>query len=150
CYILLAVPGGWLILYTLAGTYHSLYKKSRLSEFTLTFVCSIVGSFGFFMLFVWNDPHDDSSYYYTAFGALSGIQFVSTFLGRWLLLNKVKRQLLSGRIVFNTLMVGSQENAITIYKKTEKNLHDGGYHYVGFVTPDVHNGKNGIQKMIPK
>ena len=46
-------------------------------------------------------------------------------------------------------MIGSQENAIRIYKETEKNLHDGGYRYTGFVTPDS-NGKNGIQKLMPK
>ncbi len=46
-------------------------------------------------------------------------------------------------------MIGSQENAIDIYNKTEKNLHDSGYRYIGFVTPD-NNGKNGIQKLIPK
>ena len=57
--------------------------------------------------------------------------------------------MLSGKISFNTLMIGSQENAISIYKETEKNLHDGGYRYIGFVTPE-HNGKNGIQKLIPK
>jgi exopolysaccharide biosynthesis polyprenyl glycosylphosphotransferase len=148
-YIVLLVPAGWLVLYTLAGTYHSLYKKSRLAELTLTFICSLAGSVVFFLVFVWNDPHTDSSYYYIAFASLAGIYFILTFLGRWLLLNKVKRQLLSGKISFNTLMIGSQENAINIYKKTEKNLLDGGYHYIGFVTPD-HNGKNGIQKMIPK
>jgi polysaccharide biosynthesis protein PslA len=148
-YILLIVPAGWLVLYTLAGTYHSLYKKSRLAEFTLTFVCSLLGSAVFFIVFVLNDPHSGPTYYYIAFASLTGIYFTLTFLGRWLLLNKVKRQLLSGEISFNTLMIGSQENAINIYKKTEKNLHDGGYRYIGFVTPD-HNGKNGIQKMIPK
>jgi exopolysaccharide biosynthesis polyprenyl glycosylphosphotransferase len=148
-YILLVVPAGWLILYALAGTYHSLYKKSRLAEFTLTFVCSIIGSVFFFILFVWNDPHEDDSFRYIAFSSLVGIHFVLTFFGRWLLLRKVKRQLLSGEVSFNTLMIGSQENAIDIYEKTERNLHDSGYHYVGFVTPD-NNGKNGIQKLIPK
>ena len=34
-YILLIVPAGWLVLYTIAGTYNYLYKKSRLAEFTL-------------------------------------------------------------------------------------------------------------------
>lgn len=148
-YILAIVPAGWLTLYTLAGTYHSLYKKSRLAELTLTFICSLIGSVVFFMVFVWNDPHTDPSYYYEAFASLVGIYFTLTFFGRWLLLNKVKRQLLSGQISFNTLMIGSQENAINIYKKTEKNLLDGGFHYIGFVTPD-HTGKNGIQKLIPK
>ncbi|MFI5132061.1 MAG: sugar transferase [Chitinophagales bacterium] len=148
-YILIFVPAGWLALYTLAGTYHSLYKKSRLAELTLTLVCTLMGSVLFFMIFVWNDPHTDPSYYLIAFSSLSGIHFSLAFIGRWLLLNKVKRQLLSGKVSFNTLMIGSQENAISIYKKTEKNLLDGGYRYIGFVTPEL-NGKNGIQKMIPK
>ncbi|MBL7741175.1 MAG: sugar transferase [Chitinophagaceae bacterium] len=148
-YILLIVPAGWLILYALAGTYHSLYKKSRLAEFTLTFVCTVIGSILFFIVFVWNDPVPFASFRYITFASLIGIHFTLTFLGRWLLLRKVKQQLLAGEVIFNTLMVGSQENAIDIYKKTERNLHDGGYHYVGFVTPDSH-GKNGIQKLIPK
>ena len=50
-YILAAVPAGWLILYTIAGTYHSLYKKSRLAELTLTFVCSLIGTVIFFVIF---------------------------------------------------------------------------------------------------
>jgi len=46
-------------------------------------------------------------------------------------------------------MVGRQDNAIKVYKDTEKKLHDGGYRYAGFITPEI-NGKNGIQKLIPK
>lgn len=147
--ILVIVPTGWLVLYTLAGTYQALYKKSRLAEFTLTFVCTLIGSIALMIIFVLNDPHTTITYYYIAFGALTGIHFILTFSGRWLLLNKAKRQLLKGKIFFNTLMIGSQDNAIRIYKETEKHLHDGGYRYTGFVTPD-NNGKNGIHKLIPK
>ncbi|MEK7226518.1 MAG: sugar transferase, partial [Bacteroidota bacterium] len=89
------------------------------------------------------------SYYYIAFAVLTGVHFTLTFLGRWLILNKAKRQLLSGKVFFNTLMVGSQDNAVQIYKETQKNLLDGGYRYSGFITPDE-SSKNGIQKMIPK
>ena len=53
--ILLIVPAGWLMLYTLAGTYNHLYKKSRLAEFTLTFVCSLIGAIALFITFVFND-----------------------------------------------------------------------------------------------
>ena len=80
---------------------------------------------------------------------ITGIHFFLTFSGRWLLLNKAKRQLLNRKIYFNTLMIGSQDNAMGIFKETEKSLHDGGYRYAGFVTPD-NGGKNGIQKLIPK
>lgn len=148
-YILLAVPIGWLVLYTLAGTYNHLYKKSRFAEFTLTFVSALFGSIILFIVFVFNDPSKSNSYFYTAFGSLLALHFFFTFLGRWIFLNIVKRQLLGGKVYFNTLMVGSQENATRIYKETEKNLLDGGYRYVGFITPDA-NGKLGIHKLIPK
>jgi exopolysaccharide biosynthesis polyprenyl glycosylphosphotransferase len=143
------IPAAWLTGYTLVGTYHSLYKKSRLFEFTSTFICSLIGSVILFFAFILDDVRSDYSYYYIAFTCLFGVHFILTFIGRWIILNKVKRQLLEGSVFFNTLMVGSQENAARIYKETARNLHDGGYRYTGFITPGE-NGKNAIQKLIPK
>lgn len=143
------IPAAWLIFYTLTGAYHSLYKKSRFLEFTSTFVSSLVGSMVLFFLFILDDAKDNYTYYYLAFLCLFALHFVLTFSGRYLLLSKVKRQLLSGKVYFNTLMIGSQDTAMHIFKETEKNLHDGGYRYAGFVTTD-NQGKNGIQKLIPK
>jgi exopolysaccharide biosynthesis polyprenyl glycosylphosphotransferase len=143
------IPAGWLIFYTLVGTYHSLYKKSRLSEFTSTFVCSLIGCIILFFAFILDDVENTYNYYYLAFLYLFGLHFILTFLGRLILLNRVKGQLLRGEVYFKTLMVGSQDNALNIYKKTERNLHDGGYRYTGFITPD-NSGKNGIVKHIPK
>src|SRR5690606_26964939 len=40
---LFLIPLGWSILYALTGTYQHLYKKSRLLEFTKTFVVSLLG-----------------------------------------------------------------------------------------------------------
>lgn len=37
------IPAGWLVLYGLIGTYHSVYKKSRLSEITKAFICAVIG-----------------------------------------------------------------------------------------------------------
>ncbi|MBK6992479.1 MAG: sugar transferase [Chitinophagaceae bacterium] len=99
--------------------------------------------------FLLDDVKTNYSYYYLAFFSLFTVHFIFTFLGRLILLNKVKGQLLSGKVYFNTLMVGSQETAMRIFKETEKNLHDGGYRYAGFLTPDS-NGKNSIHKLIPK
>ena len=146
---ILFIPFGWLALYTLVGAYRRLYKKSRLFEFTITFICSLIGCIVLFFAFILDDVKSNNSYFYLAFCCLFAVHFFFTFLGRWLVLNKVKRQLLTGKVYFNTLMVGSQDNAIRIFKETEKNLHDGGYRYTGFITPDS-NGKNGIHKHIPK
>ena len=143
------IPLGWLALYTLVGSYRKLYKKSRLFEFTITFMCSFIGTIVLFFLFLLDDVKTNYSYYYLAFFSLFNVHFIFTFLGRLILLNKVKSQLLSGKVYFNTLMVGSQETAMRIFKETEKNLHDGGYRYAGFLTLDS-NGKNTIHKLIAK
>ena len=143
------IPLSWLILYSLVGSYRHFYKKSRLFEFTSTFVCSLIGCIVLFFALLLDDAKNNYSYYYLAFLFLFALHFIFTFWGRWVLLNKVKSQLLKGKVFFNTLMVGSQENAIRVYKETEKNLHDGGYRYAGFVTPD-NNGKNGIHRLIAK
>ena len=45
---ILLIPLGWLILYALVGSYNSIYKKSRLTEFTKTFVCTAIGCFFLF------------------------------------------------------------------------------------------------------
>lgn len=148
-YIFLLVPLGWLVLYTLAGTYNHLYKKSRFEEFTLTFVSTLFGTIILFLVFVFNDPAGRSSYFYTAFASLLLIHLTLTFTGRWIILNIVKRQLLSGKVFFNTLMAGSAENALRIFRETEKNLHDGGYRYIGYVCTDP-NGRNGMHKLMPR
>ncbi|MGK2860781.1 MAG: sugar transferase [Chitinophagaceae bacterium] len=143
------IPLCWLILFAVVGSYNSLYKKSRLFEFSITMVCTGIGSVVIFFVFILNDVQGNYYYYYMAFLSLFLIHFSFIFFGRWLILNKVKRQLLSGRIRFNTLMIGSRENAIKIFNETGKKLKDGGYQYVGFASPDHHVNEN-IENMIPK
>jgi len=145
---IILIPLGWIMLYGLVGSYHSLYKKSRLYEFTSSFICSLLGSIVLFFVLLLDDVKNDYTYYYQAFLVLLAIHFTLTFCGRWILLNTVKRQLLKGSVQFNTLMVGSYDTAMRIYKEAEKNLRDGGYQYTGFITTESH-GKNGMGKLMP-
>ena len=132
----LIIPPCWLMLYTLTGTYHSLYKKSRLYELTNTFISSLIGSIVLSFVLILNDTKDNYSYFYLAFISLLVLHFSLTFTGRLIILNAVKKQLLRGSVIFNTLMVGSRDNANRIYKETRKSQQDAGYRYAGFVTPD--------------
>ena len=119
------IPMGWLDpVYAWLALIIPYIKNPGLFEFTITFICSLIGCCLSFLCFILDDVKIITTYYYLAFFCLFGLHFILTFLGRWLLLNKVKQQLLAGKVFFNTLMVGSQENAISIYKETEKNLHE--------------------------
>ena len=146
------VPAGWLILYTLVGSYHSLYKKSKLQELTTVFICSLIGTTFLYFAIILNDIQEDNGsykYYYIAFFTLLGIHFLLTIIGRIIILNIAQAQLRSGKIYFNTLIIGNDDTAVKIYHDTRKSFHNSGYRYAGFVSAAT-NGKNGIGKYMPE
>lgn len=146
------VPVGWLILYTLVGSYRSLYKKSRLREMTTAFICSLIGCAFLYFTIILNDIQEDNvnyKYYYGAFFSLLALHFVLTIIGRNIILNIAQKQLSAGKIYFNTLMIGNDDTALKIFHDTEKGFHNTGYRYVGFVSTSA-NGTNDIRKNIPE
>ncbi|MGB8193730.1 MAG: sugar transferase [Chitinophagaceae bacterium] len=145
---LMLIPFGWLMFYTLVGSYNSLYTKSRLTEITTSFVCTLIGCTLMFFLIVINDPQHDYTYYYKAHLTYLTAHFLLTILGRWIILTRVKTQLLRGSVKFNTLLVGNKSLASKIYNDTAKGLRLAGYHYVGYVS-NGGNGKNGITSSLP-
>ena len=145
------VPLGWVILYTLVGSYRSLYKKSKLQEITTVFICSLIGAAFLYFAIILNDIQEDTSYkyYYTAFFTLLGIHLLLTIFGRVIILNIAEKQLRSGKIFFNTLMIGNDETAIKIYNDTKKVFHNSGYRYIGFVSTAT-NGNHHIRQHMPE
>src|SRR6218665_11348 len=144
---LIFIPIGWLALFTVAGSYHSLYQKSRLNEFSSTLLCCIIGCLFLFFIFVMDDvqPASAAGYSGRVLPLILLIHFVLIFAGRWLILRKVKKQLLRGEVFFNTIIVGNSKNASAIYQKTKGNLHDGGFRYTGLVSLSQEINVNGIE-----
>src|SRR5580692_2336636 len=130
------IPVGWLILYALTGAYTSLYKKSRLNEITNTFICSIIGCTIIFFAIVINDPVKDYHYFYKTYFIFLSAQFVFTLIGRMIVLNITRKQVEMGKVVFNTLLIGSNSVATRIYKDSLEGLRSSGYHYAGYVSND--------------
>jgi exopolysaccharide biosynthesis polyprenyl glycosylphosphotransferase len=146
------VPLGWVILYTLVGSYRSLYKKSKLQEITTVFICSLIGTAFLYFTIILNDIQDYNKsykYYYIAYFTLLGIHLLLTMIGRLIILNITEKQLRSGKIFFNTLMIGNDETAIKIYTDTNKSFHNTGYRYIGFVTTAT-NGNHNIREHMPE
>jgi FlaA1/EpsC-like NDP-sugar epimerase len=131
------IPVGWVILYGIVGSYHNLYKKSILNEYTMTFICSLIGCTVLFFSIVINDPQTDYRYYYKAFFSFVTSQMILTLLGRWIFLSRVKKQLENGTVRFNTLLVGGNVRCAKIYLENYKGLLTTGYHYVGYLSNDL-------------
>lgn len=141
------IPIGWIILYHISGTYKDLYRKSRLQEFTLTFINSMIGCLVLFFVFILDDKINNYTTYYKEVALLFILHFTITWFFRWLFLNVVKQQLVKGKVWINTLIIGSNHNAISLYKDITRNKVELGYRLTGFLYPDI-NGVNGLSKFL--
>jgi exopolysaccharide biosynthesis polyprenyl glycosylphosphotransferase len=136
------IPMGWIIIFGLVGSYNSIYKKSRLTEFTSTFICTLIGCTALFFLFLLDDVKNNYNYYYSAFAILFGLHVLLIWIGRLFILNIAKTQITSKTIRFNAAIVGNYENAFKIYRDAEPKLELEGYYALGFIGQST-NGKNG-------
>ncbi len=149
--VVFIIPFFWLILFLLTGSYRtSLYEKSRLNEFTATFITSLIGSLLIFFVLLIDDTRFDYNYnyYYKAFFCLLGLHFSFTFAGRAIVLSVVKRQIRRGKVQMRTLFVGNNIKSVKAYEALSKQAYTTGLYPVGFITTNG-AGKNGLSKWIP-
>ena len=139
------IPLGWLVLFLLAGSYHkSLYTRSRISEFTVTLLCTLLGSLVLFFILVLDDKQVNYSYYSKAFLTLFLCHFILIWLGRSLILSFAKNQLIKKQVWFDTVIVGNNPVALKVFLDIKKNQHLLGYKFSGFI--DNAPSKNGLNK----
>ena len=143
------IPIGWLILYTMCGSYNSLYKKSRFNELYNTAIYSVIGCTFVFFAIVINDHEKDYHYFYKTYFVFLSCQFFLTAIGRLLILTRVRKQVTRGDVKFNTLLVGGNTVATRIYKESLDGLKASGYHYTGYISYDD-QPNNGIAGYLPR
>lgn len=133
-------PLTWIILFHLTGTYKNLYQKSRLTEAASTLVISFVGCLVILFLFLIYDATGDYNIYYKEFLSMIGVHSFFTFLVRLMILSMAKKQLSEKSIFFNTLIIGSSNNAYRLHQSIINSVGNMGYRVIGFVNT---NGEDG-------
>lgn len=142
------IPLGWLFLYLLSGTYFNLYRKSRLHELNRTLVSCILGSI-IVSLIYFADDSNDYSYFIKTTARYFLIHSFVTIVFRMLMLNNIKRRLISRKVVFNTLIVGGNNKAIELYKQINDSKVVLGNKFVGFIYSNK-EASNGMSHYLPQ
>jgi polysaccharide biosynthesis protein PslA len=145
---LVFLPSGWLFLYYLAGTYFDLYRKSRLNEVYRTFISCIIGSLLLSFLLVSNDSND-FTYFISMTWRYMLIHTMVTLIARLLIFNWVKRNITKGKVGFNTMIIGGNDQAIQIYKQIAENSKILGNIFKGFIYSQKETG-NGMSHYLPQ
>ena len=133
-FALAIIPIGWVALYGITGAYQSVYSKSRVKELSQTFFITLLGVTVLFFAAILDDQIMTYKTYYQSFITLFGLQFFLTYFGRLVITSIVKHNIKTGKIGFNTLIVGGFDNAVAIYKEIAEQEKPTGQRFVGYVS----------------
>lgn len=141
----------WLFISFLNGSYAGdIFRRSRLKEFLkllkLSFIWALVV---FFVLLLDDEGVVEYTSYYKTFGAYFCIHFIITFLIKNTYITILHKLVISKKISFKTLIIGSGKNAHDILKEINESNKHLGLEIVGFVNvfEEMKNG-NGLSKII--
>lgn len=132
------IPMFWLILYVIAGSYRKIFRKSRIRELSQTFSTTFIGVTIVFFTLILDDVVISYRSYLQSFVALFVFQFTFTFSFRLFITTRTVKKIHNRIIGFNTIIVGSGENALRIYRDLESYKPSAGNKFLGFVIASQH------------
>lgn len=130
---LLLCPVYWVFLHALAGYYNKIYRKSRLTELGTTISITVIGVLLFFFAFILDDIVTTPQDYVRYMLFLFFWQFTLTYIPRVCITTSINRKIHSGKIGFNTIIVGSDEQAVQVYDMVMKQTPSPGTFLIGYV-----------------
>ena len=136
-----AIPMGWHILYTIFDDYRDLYRLSRLSVMTKTFFLTLGGVVVLFFTLLLDDVIPSPEYYLHSFVCLFMLHFFLTFISRMVLLTLASKRLKSGKVTYNTLIIGGNQNALDLYNEIQGLEKGLGNKFLGFVDTNGNSTK---------
>jgi exopolysaccharide biosynthesis polyprenyl glycosylphosphotransferase len=144
------VPVFWFIMYFILGTYNvsKIYRKSRLKELSQTLFISLVGVIIIFFALILDDVIITYKSYYQLFVILYLFHFGLTYTFRLIITSGTVKKIHRKELGFNTIIVGSNGNAIKIYEEMESQVMPSGNKFTGFVNVGEYE-KYRISKYLP-
>ena len=130
---LVLVPAGWLILFTIQGTYTNVLRKARVKELLDTALGTLIGVVVVFFVLLVDDNILNYRSYYRSFLFLLGVHFVLTYSMRLVITSQTVRRVHSRQVGFPTLMVGCGKKAFQTYLDLENQETYSGEQFVGFL-----------------
>jgi exopolysaccharide biosynthesis polyprenyl glycosylphosphotransferase len=130
----------WLVFYAMTGTYRKIFRKSRLRELGQTVLHSMIGVLIIFFALLLDDTVIDYTTYYLTTFTLFGWHLLFTATGRMILSSITNSRIRNRKYGFNTILIGSNANALKLYSELENQKKSWGNRFVGFVHVDQRNG----------
>jgi len=139
---LIFIPLFWVTLYYLSGYYKGIYRKSRLQELWQTFGITYIGIIAIFFTLILDDQITSYKDYYESLLFIFFAHFLLTYIPRVTITSFTISRLRNRKIGFKTILIGSNEKALSLFQEFEKQKKSVGNKFVGFVS--INDQKNPI------
>ncbi len=149
---LVIVPAGWLMLYTIQGTYRNVLRKARLKELIETLIATVIGTVIIFFVLLIDDDIASYKYHYASFLFLLGVHFTLTYIPRLLITSQTVNRVHSRQLGFPTLMIGSGSKAFQTYLDLENQETYSGNLFAGYIQlqdSESNNQDSELSKIMP-
>ncbi|MFN9393251.1 MAG: sugar transferase [Flavobacteriales bacterium] len=130
---LLVVPVFWVSLYLLGGMYTRILRRHRLKEIGQVLTASVVGTIIIFFVLLLDDEIPHYRTYYKTIIVLFVTHAALTLTGRLILTSRIVSRIHSGRIGFQTVIVGGNARALSLFEEIRAMRSSPGYLFKGFV-----------------
>lgn len=130
---LLIIPLCWLILFYIIGYYKNIYRKSRLEELGQTLLITLIGVLVIFFALILDDEIFSYKNYYVSILTLFSLQFLLVYIPRLIITTITNHKIQNRDIGFNTLIIGSNDNALKLYQELNSTKKSTGNKFIGFI-----------------
>jgi exopolysaccharide biosynthesis polyprenyl glycosylphosphotransferase len=144
---LVLVPAFWITLYFVSGQYYEILRRYRVKELAEISMTTIVGVLAIFFVLLLDDRIVDYKSYYKSILVLTSSHMLLTLTGRLIHTTATVRKVHSGVLGFNTIMVGGNARALSLFEEIQQMKSSPGLRFIGFVR--VNGNDNLLEKHIP-
>ncbi len=146
---ILIIPVFWLILYSLLDKYKDVYRFSRFATLKRTFWLTLLGTTIILITLLRNDVVLKYISTFHSYIVVFALHFTITSFVRTTILTRFKNDIKSGKVFFNTLIVGGNSNSLKLYEELTTIPYKLGYKIIGFIDTNG-KSKNDLEKYLPK
>lgn len=130
------IPIFFLFVFAMAGFYSDPLRRSRLLEFGKSLGVTLVAVVVLFFALVLDDVVGDYSTYYRSFIVLFLLEFLLTWIPRFIITSLVSGRIHRREAGFRTLIIGSNSKAARLVRNIKNEKMPAGNLLAGYVTPD--------------
>jgi exopolysaccharide biosynthesis polyprenyl glycosylphosphotransferase len=138
----------WLILFSLAGFYNDIFRKSRMRELGNSLGITLVGTLVLFFALMNKDVVLSSMLYFKLFYTLFLLIFLFTYFPRLVITSLTIHRIHTRKYGYPTIIVGNGVKALELYNELQAQVKSQGYKIIGYVGVGAKTD-NGLSTIIP-